>query len=64
MPLPRGSCSSVVDDVVRDPLGRRMESGSGFGGYSGHLGQAGFPPVLVWNHIARAKGGRCSDMCQ
>ena len=64
MPLPGGSCSSVGDDVVRDPLGRRTESGSGFGGYSGHLGQAGFPPVLVWNHIAGAKGGHCSDMCQ
>ena len=64
MPLPRGSCSSVVDDVVRDPLGRRMESGSGFGSYSGHLGQAGFPSVLVRNHIAGAEGDRCSDMCQ
>ena len=58
MPLPGGSCSSVGD------VGRCMESGSGFGGCSGHLGQAGFPPVLAWNHIAGAKGGRCSDMCQ
>ena len=58
MSLPGGSCSSVGD------VSRRMESGSGFDGYSGHLGQAGFPPVLVWNHIAGAKGGRCSDMCQ
>ena len=31
-----------------------MESGSGFGGYSGHSEQAGFPPVLVRNHIAGA----------
>ena len=58
MPLPGGSYSSVGD------VGRRMESGLGFDGYSGHLGQAGFPPVLVWDYIAGAKGGRCSDMCQ
>ena len=43
MPLPGGTCSSVGD------VGRRMESGSGFDGYSGHLGQAGFPPILVWS---------------